>query len=195
MIKNLLFFSLFILFSFSKSTIGTGLDADSNLVKIPLIKENMTKGDIRQIIGNPDKIENKMANGKKYLIWSYITKETTLGQRELLDENLTPIVFFNGRVIGKGRKFYNYLFNVNNIQEKVRQEKRQKYTNDRHEWPKNEHVIIPSPTEKKYYKEGEVDEKSNYNNIQDATNGESENANGVEEDIKKSLEDNNQNQE
>nr|NGX32397.1 hypothetical protein [Candidatus Anoxychlamydiales bacterium] len=63
--------------------------------------------------------------------------------------NFTPVVFESGHLIGWGNNFYKYTFDIDDEKQKREEEKRQKYTNDKGEWPKNEHTIIAPLNEKK----------------------------------------------
>ncbi|NGX49620.1 MAG: hypothetical protein K940chlam5_01219, partial [Candidatus Anoxychlamydiales bacterium] len=70
-------------------------------------------------------------------------------QSKLITRNFTPVVFESGHLIGWGNNFYKYTFDIDDEKQKREEEKRQKYTNDKGEWPKNEHTIIAPLNEQK----------------------------------------------
>lgn len=138
-------FNIFIFIFFmscSYSPLSTGKQAEINLIEMGDIKKGMSINKVKSILHSPFKAEKIRMDNKKYLVWFYITKEIQLGQRELIDENFTPFVFYKNKLQGWGYKFYNHVFNIDKIMEKRKKEERSKYTEDRDEWPSNEHKII-----------------------------------------------------
>jgi len=108
----------------------------------------MSTKEVEIILNKPFKVERVRMDKREYKIWFYLTKGTYLGQTEFIDENFTPFIFYKNRLKGWGYNFYNYFFNIDNIRER---EERGKYTEDKDEWPPNEHKIITpqeSPVQK-----------------------------------------------
>ena len=129
----------------SNSPMVTSRDAEKNKIDMMQLKIGMSQKDVREIMGNPYKTKEEVIGGESYQVWFYLTKGTMLGQTELVDENFTPIVFKDEIVIGWGYHYYDYLRDVNNIRAKYADEKRQKYTDDKEEWPSNQHKILLPP--------------------------------------------------
>jgi hypothetical protein len=122
-------------------------ESEKNVLNMSKVSEGMKMREVKKIMGMPNKVEKRRVGCKKYTIWFYLTERTKSFQTELLDNNLTPFVFQKGILKGIGHFFYNELFDINNARRQKRAEERQKYTDDREEWPPNEHKII-SPEEK-----------------------------------------------
>lgn len=136
------YFFLLIFTACANNPMTTGVRAERNIVNISNIQKGMTMDEACKILKRPYKKETRIQENKRYEIWYYITKKAYLSQTSLLDKNFTPIVFSDGVIIGWGWNFYDYLFDVGNTRKKIREEKRQQYTEDREEWPPNEHKII-----------------------------------------------------
>ncbi|NGX32008.1 MAG: hypothetical protein K1060chlam4_00046 [Candidatus Anoxychlamydiales bacterium] len=145
---------LFILLIFSlngcfKNPIKTGAISEENRINLSSLAIGMTQQQVLDTMGYPYKTEEKVSQNKIYEVWYYITERTLLGQSKLITRNFTPVVFEAGHVIGWGNNFYKYTFDIDDERQKREEEKRQKYTNDKGEWPKNEHTIIAPLNEKK----------------------------------------------
>jgi hypothetical protein len=94
-------------------------------------------------MGGPNKSEQKKYESSIYTVWYYITEPPILGQSRLVSRNYTPLVFQSDKLIGWGKKFYRYTFDIDNERYKQAEESRQAYTDDKEEWPRNEHSLIP----------------------------------------------------
>jgi hypothetical protein len=127
--------------------LATRDESEKNLMNMTQVTEGMKMREVKKIMGMPYKVEKRKMEGKKYTTWFYLTKRTKSYQTKILEENLTPFVFYRGILKGIGYFFYNELFDINNARMKRDAELRQEYTDDREEWPPNEHKII-SPEEK-----------------------------------------------
>jgi len=142
-----IFFVLFmsLLSSCSRSPIVTGVHAEENRYRLSWVKVGMTKGNVYDKMGCPQRTEKVEVNGTHYEIWYYLTKRYALGQTRLLPQNTTPLIFKNNKLIGWGREYYNYLLNVDNEREVRKSNERQEYTDDEEEWPPNKHLQVPEP--------------------------------------------------
>lgn len=141
--KNFYFFLLILfLTGCSNSPLQIGAMAEKNLIKTRLLKKGMTTKEVLKILDYPNKIKVKEKEGKKYLIWYYLTKGIGMSQTEFIDENFTPLVFKENILIGVGKRFYKNFFDVCATKEKIKYEKKSKYTDDKEEWPSNKHKII-----------------------------------------------------
>ena len=62
---------------------------------------NMTKEEVRRLLGLPDRTEGFRAGGKSVIVWFYIVRDKQGRQV------ITPLVFEDGRLGGWGESFYN----------------------------------------------------------------------------------------
>lgn len=133
-----------------KTPLKTGAISEQNRISLYSLEIGMTTEQVLDVMGYPYKTEERMYNAELYEIWYYITEPTYLGQSELITRNFTPLVFEAGNLIGWGRNFYKYQFDIEDEKGKRKAEKDQKYTDDKEEWPSNQHTIIePMSSSKK----------------------------------------------
>ncbi|MBN2479743.1 MAG: DUF3192 domain-containing protein [Parachlamydiales bacterium] len=138
------FFSLLLLIfsSCSTNSIQSGALAEQNRINILDLRVGMNQEDVLDVMGHPYDKEFRKVGNVQYEVWLYITKATFLGQSQLITRNFTPLVFRDETLKGWGWQYYKFVFNVDNEHEKRKEEVRQKYTNDKEEWPRNEHLQI-----------------------------------------------------
>lgn len=140
-----------------RSVLQTGVTSEENRIKLANISKGMSQGQVLEVMGYPHKLENKKYKKKRYDIWYYVTQPVILGQSQLVFDNFTPVIFHKCKLIGWGKRFYRYFFDVDNIRDLIKEEKRQAYTDDRDEWPRNEHQFIaPMNEPKKVIKKEEI---------------------------------------
>jgi hypothetical protein len=140
---------LFLLTSCVKTSTQYGVIAENNRIKMLNISKEMASCDVSLLMGKPYKKEIKSIDNKEYEVWLYLTEDPLLGQTMLIKRNFTPLIFENCKLLGWGRVFYNYLFDIDNARNKVKENKRQQYTNDRDEWPSNKHLEVAPLNAKK----------------------------------------------
>jgi hypothetical protein len=133
---------LFLLTSCVKTATQYGVIAENNRIKMLNISKSMSSCDVSLLMGKPYKKETKSIDNKEYEVWHYLTEDPLLGQTMLIKRNFTPLVFDDCKLIGWGKIFYNNLFDIDNAKNKAQEEKRQKYTNDKEEWPSNKHLEV-----------------------------------------------------
>lgn len=138
--------------------IKTGAIADENRINMASLKVGMSKGQVSYVMGSPYKIENSKYNGVSYTTWFYITEAMILGQTQLVGKNLTPLIFQSNKLLGWGRNFYKFTFDISREKWKRELEKKQKYTDDKEEWPRNQHLMIPAMNEKSTTPEDELNQ-------------------------------------
>jgi hypothetical protein len=143
------FIFLFLLSSCVKTATQYGVIAENNRIKMLNISKEMSSCDVSLLMGKPYKTETKKIDNKEYEVWLYLTEDPHLGQTMLIKRNFTPLVFEDCKLIGWGKVFYNHLFDVDNARYKAKEEKRQKYTNDKEEWPSNKHLEVAPLNAKK----------------------------------------------
>lgn len=126
----------------SGSPIRTGRIAEINISNISEIRKGMSYNQVSKILKKPYKTRVISKDNEEYLVCYFITRRSYMYQSNLIDKNFTPVIFSKNILIGWGWPFYNYIFDVNNTQKKLMEEKRQQYTNDKDEWPSNQHKIV-----------------------------------------------------
>ena len=140
--RLLLILLIIVLGGCAGSPLQTSVEAERHLSNMTDVEIGMSQSDVRSIMGNPYKVEKRTMEGIVYEVWYYITRGALLSQTRLIDSNFTPLVFLSGYLRGWGWNYYNYLFDINNARFRREEEMRQRYTDDRNEWPPNEHKII-----------------------------------------------------
>lgn len=101
------------------------------------LKKNMTKNQVRTLLGTASRRETIEKNGHVYDVWYYLNN-LLLTKSCYSYSNYTPLFFENDILIGWGRKFYNALFEKKDTAD---------YTDDRDEWPSDEPFQIMAPPE------------------------------------------------
>lgn len=81
--------------------------SDNNIWNISRISEGMSEGQVIQIMGKPYDYKTFCAGDDVYDVWFYVTNPSMLGQTRLVKQNLTPLSFKNGVLIGWGYHYYD----------------------------------------------------------------------------------------
>lgn len=103
----------FLIFGFCVSScIGSdGLRTDAmsenNISNLSRISEGMTECEVVYVMGKPFDYQSFPVGDDLYDIWFYVTKPTVLGQTRMVHQNLTPLTFKNGYLVGWGYHFYD----------------------------------------------------------------------------------------
>jgi len=66
---------------------------------------------VLQIMHRPYSYETYEFDGDVYDVWFYVTKPTGLDQTRMVPQNLTPLTFKNGTLVGTGYSWYYYAMN------------------------------------------------------------------------------------
>ncbi len=142
--KNILTLVIFAMItSCSNSPLESDVKTVKNRANLSYLKKGMNQAQVNNLMGAPHQKGTYEVDKKEYEVWFYIIKPYELGQKKAFIDNLYPIVFKNQIVIGFGKKFFEYLFDIGEQREIQEEEERQKYTPDPEEWPSNENKIIP----------------------------------------------------
>lgn len=132
----------------SQGLMKSGAEAEYNRYYIAKLRIGMTQDEVWSMMGDPYKSEARVVRGQAYEIWYYVTKGKILGQSRMISRNFTPVVFQEKILKGWGRRYYNYVMDIDRAKSRHESRKRQQYTDDQHEWPRSEHGYVPSPYEK-----------------------------------------------
>lgn len=89
--------------------LGTSADADNNVYNLSRLTCGMTEKEVLCIMRCPYCDETFIVDGDTYDVWFYVTEPTVLGQSRMVPLNLTPLTFKNGKLVGWGYSYYNYL--------------------------------------------------------------------------------------
>lgn len=85
------------------------LDASNkNVYRISSLAVGMSQTLVLQIMKQPYSHQSFERGESVYDIWFYITTPTVLGQTRMVPQNLTPLAFKDGILIGWGFNYYNH---------------------------------------------------------------------------------------
>lgn len=100
---------------------NNGLDtmsmAVNNISNLSRISVGMNETEVLQIMHKPYSRETIQYEDDSFEFWFYVTRPTGLDQGRLMQQNLTPLAFKNGVLIGWGFNYYNHLVRQEKIQE------------------------------------------------------------------------------
>lgn len=105
------------------------------------VKKGMGKEDVLYIMGYPYQVEQCKSPCRTFEVWYYIYRKPDLTQTRIIRRNLIPLVFYKNRLLGWGVNFYKRLM------ARDLERSRDGYTNDRDEWPRENHGYVPQPAE------------------------------------------------
>lgn len=86
--------------------------SDSNINRLSKIEKGMSQREVMAIMHKPFKFEIFTFGKDIYDVWFYVTRTTVMDQSRMVPQNLTPLTFKNGILVGKGYDYYNYLVQV-----------------------------------------------------------------------------------
>lgn len=106
------FWVLPICICFSSCMVSNGLEYESlsetNLYHIARIRKGMSEKQVLQIMHKPYSYETFEVEDDIYDVWFYVTRATGLDQTRMVPQNLTPLTFKNGILVGTGYYWYYY---------------------------------------------------------------------------------------
>lgn len=139
------FFALLFLSSCLYSPMQTGAVSEQNRYNLSQLRVGMTEKQVIHLMGYPYQIEVYETEEESYDIWYYITKKTQMTQTKILPRNLTPVIFQDKILQGWGRKYYLHITEDETHIQRKEHEKKEQYTDDPDEWPKDEHRMVTPP--------------------------------------------------
>ncbi|MBU6382929.1 MAG: DUF3192 domain-containing protein [Verrucomicrobia bacterium] len=86
--------------------------SETNQYRLMRIREGMSEREVLQIMRAPYNYETFDVEGDIYDIWFYVTRTTVLDQTRMVPQNLTPLAFRNGILVGRGYQWYYYALNA-----------------------------------------------------------------------------------
>ena len=93
-------------------SIGSGFQANENRAKLLDLRVGDSRDVLKQKMGLPRKNEVYSSNGKVTEIWFYRTSHTS--DLKELDEEFTPVVMIDDKVVGWGRSYYDNSIKIKN---------------------------------------------------------------------------------
>lgn len=91
----------------SNQGLETEARATDNIYRLHYVEKGMSELEVRNRMGDPYDKESYVIEEDRYDTWFYITKPTVLGQSRMVPQNLTPLTFLNGSLVGWGYPYYN----------------------------------------------------------------------------------------
>jgi outer membrane protein assembly factor BamE (lipoprotein component of BamABCDE complex) len=83
-------------------------EADTNAYHLARVRKGMDERRVLCIMHKPYSSETYTFAGVVYVVWFYVTKPTGLDQTRMVPQNLTPLTFKNGVLVGTGYSWYYY---------------------------------------------------------------------------------------
>ncbi len=159
-----LLIAIFLCFGCADIALRNELKSSRNAFHWSELRIGMKRKEVCQIMAaRPDKIETHIVDGKKALVWLYLTNaEFTLDAPDYLMSNYTPLIFIDGRLEGWGFDQYYEILKIPPNKTKpldYKSEPETRYTNDKEEWPATEHRLVKPPEDEKKSLEKESLEK------------------------------------
>lgn len=82
--------------------------ATTNQYHLARVRKGMSEKQVLQIMHKPYSYETFQADDDIYDVWFYVTRATGLDQTRMVSQNLTPLTFKNGILVGTGYNWYYY---------------------------------------------------------------------------------------
>lgn len=82
--------------------------AQNNIYHIAKIRKGMSEREVLSIMNKPYSYESFEVREDVYDVWFYVTRATGLDQTRMVPQNLTPLTFKNGVLVGTGYYWYYY---------------------------------------------------------------------------------------
>lgn len=97
---------------FSSCMVSNGLQyeamSETNQYRIARIRKGMSEKQVLQVMHKPYSYESFQFDDDIYDVWFYVTTATGLDQTRMVPQNLTPLTFKNGVLVGTGYSWYYY---------------------------------------------------------------------------------------
>lgn len=89
--------------------LGSLAESQDNIWGLSRLCVGMTESQVLQIMRYPYSKKTLECDGNSYNFWFYVTRPVGLDQSRLVRQNLTPLAFENGVLLGWGHDFYRYI--------------------------------------------------------------------------------------
>ncbi len=81
--------------------------SERNVFNLTQIHEGMSQREVLRVMHKPYDYQTITIGDDVYDIWFYVTRMTGLGQTRMVYQNMTPLTFKNGILVGWGYMFYD----------------------------------------------------------------------------------------
>lgn len=82
--------------------------SETNQYHLARVRKGMSQRQVLYIMHKPYSYESFEAEDDIYDVWFYVTRATGLDQTRMVPQNLTPLTFKNGILVGTGYSWYYY---------------------------------------------------------------------------------------
>ncbi len=82
--------------------------SETNQYHLAKVRKGMSQSQVLKIMHKPYSYENFQVDDEIYDVWFYVTRPTGLDQTRMVPQNLTPLTFKNGVLVGTGYQWYYY---------------------------------------------------------------------------------------
>lgn len=82
--------------------------SETNQYHLARVRKGMSQRQVLQIMHKPYSYETFQVEDDIYDVWFYVTQTTVLDQTRMVPQNLTPLTFKNGVLVGTGYHWYYY---------------------------------------------------------------------------------------
>jgi outer membrane protein assembly factor BamE (lipoprotein component of BamABCDE complex) len=89
--------------------LGSLAVSDKNTNHLAQVRKGMSEREVFFVMRQPYECETFYLEEDVYDVWFYVTKPTGLGQTRMVPQNLTPLIFKNGVLVGRGYEYYRTL--------------------------------------------------------------------------------------
>jgi outer membrane protein assembly factor BamE (lipoprotein component of BamABCDE complex) len=93
----------------SNKGLETDTVSENNRYRLSRVRKGMYEAQVLSIMRQPYQYETFDLGEDVYDVWFYITNPTVLGQSRMVAQNLTPLSFKNGVLVGTGYDYYYYI--------------------------------------------------------------------------------------
>jgi outer membrane protein assembly factor BamE (lipoprotein component of BamABCDE complex) len=97
---------------FTGCMVSNGLQYEAasevNMYHIARVRKGMSERQVLQIMHKPYSYESFEVQDDIYDVWFYVTRVTGLDQTRMVPQNLTPLTFKNGVLVGTGYSWYYF---------------------------------------------------------------------------------------
>ncbi len=89
--------------------LGTMSQSQDNVWNLSRLSVGMEESQVLEVMNYPYSKKTVEYEGGVYQVWFYVTRPVGLAQSRLVKQNLTPLMFENGMLLGWGNEFYQHL--------------------------------------------------------------------------------------
>ncbi len=82
--------------------------SETNQYRLARVQKGMSEKQVLQIMHKPYNYETFEVGEDVYDVWFYVTRATGLDQTRMVPQNLTPLTFKNGVLVGTGYSWYYF---------------------------------------------------------------------------------------